>query len=113
MKAWIVKYQQQLSMGVGALLLVAGIAMLFWDMRGDGVSAEERAAAERVARYEARMAAQTGTVSEPDAPLLSSKFQEHQEKQLRYAVLLLIGGGVAFLGFGVYRRITANRATDA
>ena len=113
MKAWVLKYQQQLSMGVGALLLVAGVAMLFWDMRGEGVSAEERAAAERVARYEARMAAQTGAASEPDAPLFSNKFQEHREKQLRYAVLLFIGGGVAFLGFGIYRRITANRSPDA
>jgi NADH:ubiquinone oxidoreductase subunit 5 (subunit L)/multisubunit Na+/H+ antiporter MnhA subunit len=104
MKAWILKYQKQLSMGIGMLLLLAGIAMLFWDMRGSSLSEEERMAAERVSRYEARMASETASKQQPDKPLFSHKIQEHQEKQLRYAVILLIFGGVSFIGYSLYRR---------
>jgi hypothetical protein len=98
---------QKLSIGVGALMLTLGIVMLFWDNRGDTMSAEERAAAERVARYEARMQQQTqGTLPQSDKPVFKSKFQEHQEKQLRYAVILMLVGGAGFMGYSFYRRFT-------
>ena len=105
MREWIKKHQQKLSMGIGIMMLLIGTAMLFWDNRGNAVSDEERIAAERVARYEARMQAQmTGTV-EPEKPLFSTKFQERQEEQLRYAVILLIIGGIGFMGYSFYRRM--------
>ena len=109
MKGWILRYQQQLSMGIGLFLLLAGIVMLFWDMRGSAISKEERLAAERVARYEARMAAETASQQQPDKSLFSHKFEEHQEKQLRYAVILLITGGAAFMGYGLYRRFQEKK----
>ena len=109
MQEWIKKHQQKLSMGIGAVLLIAGVAMLFWDNTGDAVSAEERAAAERVARYEARMAAETAGQTQPDKPLFSSKFQERQEEQVRYAVILLIIGGAGFMGYSFYRRFAEKK----
>lgn len=106
MREWIIQHQQKLSMGIGALMLIIGVAMLFWDNRGNGVSEEERLAAERVARYEARMEAQMTGTAEPEKPLFSTKFQERQEEQLRYAVILLIVGGIGFMGYSLFRRLT-------
>ena len=105
MGAWIKKHQQKLSMGLGVIMLLIGIAMLFWDNRGNAVGKEERLAAERVARYEARMAAQMQGTAEPDKPLLSTHFEEHQKTQLRYAVILMIVGGMGFMGYSLYRRL--------
>jgi drug/metabolite transporter (DMT)-like permease len=103
---WIKARQQLLSMILGALMLVAGIAMLFWDNRGSAELSEEQMAAERVARYEARMQQQMqgGSGPEPDKPLLSKRFEAHQQKQLRYAVILLLVGGVGFMGYSFYRK---------
>ena len=114
MQEWIQKHQQKLSMAVGVLMLLIGIVMLFWDNRGDTVSAEERAAAERVARYEARMQQQMqGTTPQSDKPVFKSKFQEHQEKQLRYAVILMLVGGAGFMGYSFYRRFTEKKESES
>lgn len=110
MLAWMKANQKVLTLVLGSIMLIIGITMMFWDMRGDTVSDEERRAAENVARMEARMSgAQNAQVQPDDKALLSHKFKAHHEQQLRYAVILLILGGAGFMGYSLFRSYTDKK----
>ncbi len=106
MGEWIKTHQKYLSLGLGALLLVVGVAMLFWSYGDSGVSKEERMAAERVARMEARVQAQmTGTKAPPpEKSVFGEEYKEKQQQQLRYVVIAMLIGGVGFMGYGFLRK---------
>lgn len=106
MAEWIKKHQKFLSLGVGGLLLVVGTAMLFWSYGESGVSKEERLAAERVARMEARVQAQiSGTKAPPpEKSVFGEEYKEKQQQQLRYIVIAMLIGGVGFVGYGLLKK---------
>lgn len=105
MKAWLIKHQKGLSLGIGALLVVVSIAMLFWTNMGNAVSDEERLAAASVARMEARMAGKsTASQSNPQKMDFMGTYVEEQKMQLRYMLIAMLVGGVCFLGYGFLKK---------
>ena len=106
MNEFIKQHQKKLSMGLGILLLVVSVAMLFWDNK-NGVSEEEAKTAANVARMEARAQARMSgqpLSKEEKKPYFMQKYKEKQEKQLRYALILMIITGVGFVGYGYFRK---------
>lgn len=104
MQAWIKTHQKQLSLAAGALMLLLGSALLFWDNRGETVS-EASLAAANVARMEARMQAQTsGAKAAPEQSIFSTAYREQQGQQLRYTVIVLMIAGVGFLLYGFLKK---------
>lgn len=93
-------------MGLGILLLVVSVAMLFWDNSGSATAEEERAAA-NVARMEARAKARMNgqpLPKEEPKPIFHERLKKRQEEQLRYALILMVIFGVGFVGYGYFRK---------
>ena len=84
---------------IGALMLVVGFAVHFWTTPKEGLSANEKAAA-NVARMEARVA---GKSSASSAKQNDSKFlndlKETQAKQLQYLTIIAMILGVGSPGY--------------
>lgn len=106
MREWLIRHQKIVSRSVGILLILGAAVSLFWDMRGGGVSEEERLAAERVAQYEARMHAQMAGSQKKSAekPYFMEAYKEKQEQQLRYAVVIALTIGIGFVGYSFLRK---------
>ncbi len=83
----------------GALMLVVGFATHFWTTPKEGLSANERAAA-NVARMEARVSgnAASSSAKKNDGKYLK-ELKETQAKQLQYLTILAMVLGVASLGY--------------
>lgn len=86
---------------LGGLMIVIGFAIHFWTAPKEGVSANERAAA-NVARMEAKVAGQSSTESKTSKKS-DSKFLDElkntQEKQMQYLTIIAMILGVGFLGY--------------
>ncbi|MEN8303841.1 MAG: hypothetical protein ABFQ64_07210, partial [Campylobacterota bacterium] len=86
---------------LGALMLVVGFAIHFWATPKEGISANERAAA-NVARMEAKVKGESSAQSK-SSKKSDSKFLEElkktQEKQLQYLTIIAMILGVGFLGY--------------
>lgn len=61
MQEWIHKHKRGLSIGLGIVLILIALGMVFWDNTGTPVVSEEEAYAQKVEAMEARMSG--GTVS--------------------------------------------------
>lgn len=93
-------------MGLGVLLLIISVAMLFWDNKS-GVSQAEQRASINVARMEARAQARMSgkpLPKEEPKPIFHAKLKERQEQQVRYALILMILFGVGFVGYGYFKK---------
>lgn len=106
MGAWVKQNRKALSLGLGALLLVVGVAMLFWSYGDSGMTEEERRAAANVARMEARIQAQLGGVPDkaPDKPLFGEELKEKQQMQLRIVVIAMLVFGAGFMAYGLLKK---------
>jgi len=86
---------------LGAIMLVVGFAIHFWTMPQEGLSANQRAAA-NVARMEAQVAGKSST-SKKSAKKDDTKFLKElkntQEKQMQYLTIIAMIFGVGFLGY--------------
>ena len=82
-------------------MLVVGFAIHFWTTPKEGISANDRAAA-NVARMEAKVKGQSSTQSKPSNKS-DSKFLDElkntQAKQLKYLTIIAMILGVGFLGY--------------
>ena len=85
----------------GALMLVIGFAIHFWATPKEGISANEKAAA-NVARMEAKVKG-TGltksTASKKNDSKYLDKLKGSQAKQLQYLTIIAMILGVGFLGY--------------
>jgi uncharacterized protein YjeT (DUF2065 family) len=104
MGGWFRAHRRQLSRILGALMLIAGVVLLYWDNRGSGVSEEERIAAANVARMEARMRSQHAGSAASDKPIFGTSYREKQRQQLRYAVITLMVLGAGFMLYGFLKK---------
>ena len=95
------KYKIVILRSLGALMLVIGFAIHFWTTPKEGISANDRAAA-NVARMEAKVAGKSSSESKASKKS-DSKFLEElkntQAKQLQYLTIIAMILGVGFLGY--------------
>ncbi len=86
---------------LGAIMLIVGISIQFWETPKKGLSANDKASA-RIARMEAKAKA-SGSSSQKSKEKDSSKFMDKmkstQEKQMKYMTILVMVFGVGFLGY--------------
>ncbi len=86
---------------LGGVMLVIGFAIHFWATPKEGISANDRAAA-NVARMEAKVKGQSSTQSKSskksDAKYLD-ELKDTQAKQLQYLTIIAMILGVGFLGY--------------
>ena len=86
---------------LGGLMLLVGFALHFWTTPKEGISANERAAA-NIARMEAKVkgnSPSSGKSTKKDDSNFLDKFKDTQEKQLQYLTILAMIFGVGFLGY--------------
>ncbi len=98
---FFLKHKIVIIRSLGALMLVAGFAIHFWTTPKEGISANDRAAA-NVARMEAKAKGQSSTQSKSskksDAKFLD-ELKGTQAKQLQYLTIIAMIFGVGFLGY--------------
>ena len=95
------KHKIVIMRSLGALMLVIGFAIHFWTTPKEGISANDRAAA-NVARMEAKAKGQSSSQSK-SSKKSDSKFldelKDTQAKQLQYLTIIAMILGVGFLGY--------------
>ncbi len=98
---FFLKHKIVIMRSLGGVMLVVGFAIHFWTTPKEGISANDRAAA-NVARMEAK-AKGSGSSSEKKAKKDDSKFldelKDTQAKQLQYLTIIAMILGVGFLGY--------------
>ena len=98
---FFLKHKTVIMRSLGALMLVIGFAIHFWTTPKEGISANERAAA-NVARMEAKVKGQSSAQSK-SSQKSDSKFLDElkntQAKQLQYLTIIAMILGVGFLGY--------------
>jgi hypothetical protein len=85
---------------LGSIIILLAFVIHFWSMPKEGVSENERAAA-NVARMEAQVAGGAKSAPTPKvkkSPFLEA-FQSKREKQMEYLSILAMILGVGFLGY--------------
>ena len=91
---------------LGTVMLVVGFSLHFWVMPKEGLSQNEKAAA-NIARMEAKVAggsASTKKSSLKDDSKFLQELKKTQKKQIEYLTILAMIFGVGFLGFSFIKR---------
>ena len=86
---------------LGSVMLVVSFAIHFWVTPQEGLSKNQRAAA-NVARMEAKMApkgTKTSNSQKKDDSKFLKSLKKTQEKQMQYLTILAMVFGVGFLGY--------------
>ncbi len=98
---FFLKHKVVIMRSLGALMLVIGFAIHFWTTPKEGISANDRAAA-NVERMEAKVAGKN-SASSKSVKKNNSKFldelKDTQAKQLQYLTIIAMILGVGFLGY--------------
>ena len=104
MLEFIMKYKRILSRTVGIVLLVVGVAALFWS-KPDAVLSENEMAEANIARMEASLpkSAAVSKNQPKEAPFMKA-YKEKQKEHIRYLVIVLIISGAAFVGYSFIRK---------
>lgn len=103
---FFLKHKIVILRSLGGLMLLVGFALHFWTTPKEGVSANERAAA-NIARMEAKVkgnAPSSGKSAKKDDSKFLDKLKDTQEKQLQYLTILAMIFGVGFLGYSFMPR---------
>lgn len=89
---------------LGIFMLISGLASFFWVTPKQGLSANDRAAA-NIARMEAKVQGNTNVTSSKsnDSKFLKN-LKNTQEKQVKYMTILFIIIGVGFLGSSFFTK---------
>jgi hypothetical protein len=99
----ILKYQKVLSLGVGTIMLLGALGVLFWSNQSSTqMSKEEQYARANLARMEAKVKNKSVNTKKSTKPL--KQFYESRDKQLRYLMIAMLITGVGFLGYGVFKK---------
>ncbi|MEA3521495.1 MAG: hypothetical protein U9R50_00830 [Campylobacterota bacterium] len=99
---WIIKHQRLFSLGMGSLLLIIALGLFFWTNES-ALSKEERLAQANIARMQARTEGANHTQSVHASATLDT-FYEGRDKQMQYLLIIMIIGGIGFLGFGFFKK---------
>jgi len=95
------KYKIVILRSLGTFMLLIGFAIHFWSTPKEGISANERAAA-NIARMEARVAGsssqQSKTSVKNDSKFLD-ELKNTQAKQMKYLTIIAMIIGIGFLGY--------------
>lgn len=95
------KHKIVIMRSLGGLMLLVGFAIHFWSTPKEGISANDRAAA-NIARVEAKVkgasSAQSKSSKKSDSKFLD-ELKDTQAKQLRYLTIIAMILGVGFLGY--------------
>ena len=98
---FFLKHKTVIMRSLGGLMLVVGFAIHFWATPKEGISANDRAAA-NVARMEAKVrghnSAQSKSSKKSDSKFLD-ELKDTQAKQLQYLTIIAMILGVGFLGY--------------
>ncbi len=98
---FFLKHKTVIMRSLGGVMLVIGFAIHFWATPKEGISANDRAAA-NVARMEAKVKGQSSTQSKSskksDSKYLD-ELKDTQAKQLQYLTIIAMILGVGFLGY--------------
>ncbi|MDD4883739.1 hypothetical protein [Sulfuricurvum sp.] len=102
MQEWIHKHKRGLSIGLGIVLILIALGMVFWDNTGTPVVSEEEAYAQKVEAMEARMSGGTVSPSKKaeESPIMKA-YREKQAEHLRYTLIVIIIAGIGFLIYGL------------
>ena len=94
------RYKIIILRSIGAVMLVVGFAVHFWVTPQEGLSANQRAAA-NVARMEAKMAGSGSgkKTAKKDHSSFLKELKDTQEKQMQYFTIIAIILGIASLGY--------------
>ena len=98
---FFLKHKTVIMRSAGALMLVIGFAIHFWATPKEGISANDRAAA-NVARMEAKVKGQSlaqGKASKKSDAKFLDELKGTQAKQLKYLTIIAMVLGVGFLGY--------------
>jgi len=94
------KYKILLFRSIGALIVLVAFVVQFWTTPKQGMSANERAAA-NVARMEAQVAGSARVSQTPPtkkSPFLEA-FESKREKQMRYLSIIVMLLGLGFIAY--------------
>lgn len=99
------KYKTVILRTVGVLMLVIGFSVHFWVTPKEGLSANQRAAA-NVARMEAKIAgkAKSSRAGKKDESKFLKELKDTQAKQIKYLTIIAMIFGVGFLGFSFVKK---------
>ncbi len=99
---WYLSHKKLAYKLMGANFLLMALVLLFWSAPKEGMSENERAAA-NVARMEARIQGQGSTSQENKVNLLN-RHMDKQQAQLRIVLVIMVIVGVGFLAYGVLKK---------
>ena len=102
---FFLKNQKLIFRVLGTLLLMTGFVLYFWVTPKQGISENDRAAA-NVARMEAQVkgTSSKSTKQAPDSSKFLDKLKQTQEKQLEYVLIFAMVFGVGFLGYSFIKK---------
>ena len=105
MQEILVKYKKTIIRTAGALLLLVGFVIHFWENPKEGLSDLDIAAA-NVARMEASVAHKSANTQTPNPNLapLFEEFKNTREKQMKYFTILAMAFGVIFLLYSFFQK---------
>lgn len=87
---------------MGANFLVMALVLLFWSQPKEGMSEDEKAAA-NVARMEAQISGNSQKeASRP--PSFMKEYKQTQKAQLRVFLILMVISGAGFLAYGFLKK---------
>ncbi len=96
------KHKTVILRTLGALMLIIGFTIHFWETPKEGISENDKAAA-RVARMEAKVKGGGSSSAKQSTKKDDSKFLEkmksQQAQQVQYMTILAMLFGVGFLGY--------------
>ena len=99
---WVKKNKKLASKITGINFLIMALVVLFWSQPKEGMSANERAAA-NLARMEAHVQGSSKQTTS-SANHFRQSHEKHQEKQVRIFLILMVLFGVVFLGYGFIKK---------
>ena len=102
---FFLKNQKLIFRVLGSILLLVGFVLYFWQTPKQGISENDRAAA-NVARMEAKVkdTSSKSLKKASESSKFLDKLKETQEKQVEYALVLAMIFGVGFLGYSFIKK---------
>ena len=100
------QHQTMIFRGAGAFMLLLGFMIHFWVTPKEGISANDRAAA-NVARMEAKVKGSSSSAkqsSKQDHSKFLDELKGKQAKQLEYLTILAMLFGIGFFGYSFIKK---------
>ncbi|MEA3331961.1 MAG: hypothetical protein U9Q29_09750 [Campylobacterota bacterium] len=98
---FFLKHKTVIFRSLGAVLLVIGFGVHFWVTPKEGLSANQKAAA-NVARMEAKVRGETSSSlksQKKDGSKFLDELKNTQKKQMQYLTIIAMIVGIGFLGY--------------